>query len=76
MAPSDSTTRREHAIQWCKTLDEHFNELVDAQSQRESELLRAPRSWELRVDIENALKSLMSVIETGVSGVLNPDGNG
>jgi hypothetical protein len=76
MAPSDSTARREHAVQWCKTLDEHFNELVDAQSQRESDLLRAPRSWELRVDIENALKSLMSVIETGVSGVLNPDGNG
>jgi hypothetical protein len=76
MAPSDSTARRGHAIQWCETLDEHFKELVDAQSQKEADLLRAPRSWEIRVDIEKALNSLVSVIETGVSAVLDPSGNG
>ena len=69
--PGDPASRREYAIEWCIKFINHFDGLADAQSLKDADLLRAPRSWELRVDIEAALKALESVVATGVTGLLD-----
>jgi hypothetical protein len=68
--------RREESLRRLREVQAHFTALSSAQSMKAEDLLYAPRSWELRDDIENALQAVISIVATGASGSLSTSGPG